>query len=213
MSQMAVALVLALDLLLVGGDPDVISGWPHCARSWVGNARELSEKRDTAALMALPSPSCFPERVELLRVLLLYSASPADYASRLVQRFPESREGLMGDLYEGVELPQFTPSFLYSYQALGEVAASGDPEAIRKVVIALLHVDGVVAEKMCEVAGKVVEAHQEEFARAACTSKGTIGQALSHCGTYLGESDAPGRLLLKIAAICGSTGRRDQRSP
>jgi ubiquinone biosynthesis protein UbiJ len=124
-----------------------------------------------------------------------------------VQRFPEHHEGLMRELYEGIEVPRLAPSFLYSFNALGEVAVSGNPQAIQKIVAVLSHVDGAVAEKMCDVVSQVVAAHETDFERAACTSKDGVGQTLSECGRYLGESDDTARVLKRIAGSCSTAER------
>ncbi len=82
--------------------------------------------------------------------LALYIASPIKYKDQYVENFPENYEGIGYDLYERIELKGLTPKFLYSIEALGSIAEEGNTKAIEKVLIGIIHSDGIVSELFCD---------------------------------------------------------------
>jgi ribosomal 50S subunit-associated protein YjgA (DUF615 family) len=63
----------------------------------------------------------------------------------------------MHDLYENIELKRLTPKFLYSVEALGEIALKGNKKAIEKVLNGVVHSDGAVSELFCDYTAKLFD--------------------------------------------------------
>lgn len=89
--------------------------------------------------------------------LALYIADPIKYESLFVNKFPNDASGIMHDLYVNIELKNHTPNFLFSMEALGEIALKGDDNAIYKVLIGIANSDGVVSEVFCDYAIKSIQ--------------------------------------------------------
>jgi hypothetical protein len=82
----------------------------------------------------------------------LYLAAPVEHRQQFVRNFPTTYDRLMKGLYTNVELEGLTPEFLYSFEALGELAVAGDPQAIATLLRAASHSDGVVAKVLYDSA-------------------------------------------------------------
>lgn len=52
-------------------------------------------------------------------------AAPQTYEAQFVEKFPTASSAITHDLYENIELKRLTPKFLYSVEALGEIALKG----------------------------------------------------------------------------------------
>lgn len=87
--------------------------------------------------------------------LALYLAASEKYEDQYVDKFPVDSNGIMRDLYENIELKRFTPRFLYSVEALGEIALKGNERAIEKILIGVVHSDGAVSELFCDYTAKL----------------------------------------------------------
>lgn len=90
----------------------------------------------------------------------LYIADPAKFEKQFVESFPTDYNGLMIELYE-VELSRKTPNFLYAIEHLNKIAFKGDRQAIRKLLEANSHSDGVVGALLCEGFLAVHERHKK----------------------------------------------------
>jgi hypothetical protein len=82
--------------------------------------------------------------------LALYIAQPDTYRKEFVESFPTDSEGLMSDLYQSVEVEDLTPTFMFSFESLGAIAAGGDEKAIQKLFEGVVHSDGAVTSIFCE---------------------------------------------------------------
>lgn len=88
--------------------------------------------------------------------IALFIADPERFDERLVADFPTDRNGVMGIVYEGIELQRdekgegLTPEFLFSFSALADIAMRGDELAAKKFFMVTATSDGVVAELLCE---------------------------------------------------------------
>jgi hypothetical protein len=89
--------------------------------------------------------------------LSLYMAAPEKYESQYVEKFPVDSSGIMRDLYENIELKRLTPRFLYSVEALGEIALKGNEKAIGKILTGVVHSDGAVSELFCDYTAKLFD--------------------------------------------------------
>jgi hypothetical protein len=87
--------------------------------------------------------------------LALYMAAPQKYEAQYVEKFPVDSKGIMHDLYENIEMKRLTPRFLYSVEALGEIALKGNERAIEKIFLGVLHSDGAVSELFCDYTVKL----------------------------------------------------------
>ncbi len=88
--------------------------------------------------------------------LALYIADPQKYETQYVEKFPVDSSGIMHDLYDNIELKRLTPSFLYSVQALGEIALKGNEKAIEKTLNGVVHSDGAVSELFCDYTARLL---------------------------------------------------------
>jgi hypothetical protein len=84
-----------------------------------------------------------------------YMVDPVRFADRFVDEFPSDPNGVMGIVFESIELPQdehgrrLTPTFLYSFAELSALSMRGYRAATRKLLLATGSSDGVVAEFLC----------------------------------------------------------------
>lgn len=93
--------------------------------------------------------------------LALYIAAPDKYKQQYVDNFPVD-DGIMNNYYARIELNRLTPSFLYSFNALGLIAAEDNPKAIEKIVIGVNHSDGIAAEEFCDLLIKTFDKQMAE---------------------------------------------------
>jgi len=124
---------------------------------------QMAKRRDTASLenMKASVDSRSDRSLSIAYSLALYLAAPEKYEDQFVTNFPEDYEGVMLDLYR-FEEEHRTPSFLFSFDALGRIAEHGNAQAMRKLVLAAAHSDGVVAEALCEVLGRLISERPRE---------------------------------------------------
>lgn len=92
--------------------------------------------------------------------LALYEANKQKYEKQFIEEFPEDIEGL-GLLFD-IELMSITPRFLYSFNELGKFALKNNKMAIHKLLICILHSDGVYAEEIAEYIAKSITAFPKE---------------------------------------------------
>src|SRR5882724_172110 len=88
--------------------------------------------------------------------LALYISDPTQYQAQFVRSFPTDREGL-SSLINLIESKNLTPRFMYSVEALGEIAATGDAVATEKIVRASGQADGGPGEVICAEFSKIVK--------------------------------------------------------
>jgi len=93
--------------------------------------------------------------------LARYVADPKGYGAIFVSEFPASSSGVMGYVYKlelarGDDGSRLTPTFLYAFDQLGNLAISGNPEAVEKLFMVTNYSDGVVTEFVCEKVAQVI---------------------------------------------------------
>jgi hypothetical protein len=98
--------------------------------------------------------------------LALYIAAPEKYKQQYVDNFPVDYEGIMMDFYEQIELKKLTPTFFYSIDSLGLIAAEGNDKAIEKVIIGSIHSDGIVGEEFCDILEKIFDKQLQKTVKA-----------------------------------------------
>ncbi len=98
--------------------------------------------------------------------LALYIAAPEKYKQQYVDNFPVDYEGIMMDFYEQIELQRLTPTFFYSIDSLGLIAAEGNDKAIEKVIIGSIHSDGIVGEEFCDILEKIFDKQLQKAVKA-----------------------------------------------
>ena len=91
--------------------------------------------------------------------IALYITNPVKYESRYVEAFPQDSNAIMYIIFNQFELPQMTPSFLYSFDALGKIALKGNRLAVRKTILGSNNSDGVVAEELCFYCEKLFQSN------------------------------------------------------
>ncbi len=113
---------------------------------------QIAAKRETAHLLELEATiGASPDPILSVGLpIALYVADPGRFAQRFIESFPTTYGELMYGLYAieiaGV-LPQ--PAF-FSIRTLGQFARSGNATATRKLLLAIPHSDGVIAEALFE---------------------------------------------------------------
>jgi hypothetical protein len=98
--------------------------------------------------------------------LALYIAAPEKYKQQYVNNFPVDYQGIMLDFYEQIELKKLTPTFFYSIDSLGLIAAEGNDKAIEKVLIGSIHSDGIVGEEFCDILEKIFDKQLHKTVKA-----------------------------------------------
>jgi hypothetical protein len=82
--------------------------------------------------------------------LALYISAPEKYEAQFIERFPTDYAGIMYDFYDQIEIKNLTPHFMYSVEAVGNLAQKGNEKAINRLLRGSIHSDGAVAEMFCE---------------------------------------------------------------
>lgn len=122
----------------------------------------IFQHANTHNLQALEGMKATIERMDnstltLAYALGCYMAAPEKYERQYVAIFPSDTNGIMNGLYEGIELKRLTPKFLYSIEALGQVALKGNSYALEKVLTGVIHSDGAVSELFCDYTVKLFD--------------------------------------------------------
>jgi len=116
----------------------------------------------------------------------LYIASASLFEEEFVRTFPTSREGV-NRLYT---LRHPVDNTLFAFDAIGEIARSGNDHAISKLFSVYEHADGVIAEIICDAAHKALLLHPVKVVKAMA-GRGQAQQrrllTCFDCDEYSGE--------------------------
>lgn len=135
----------------------------------------------------------------------LYLADKKRERDRFVQNFPTDGESITL-LYElGVSDTNLMPSFLFPFESLGEIAASGHRKAIKKLSNVIIHSDGVVTSTLCEYAGKLFLLNLETFSASISGFDQEDRQKVYSCFESLSEEDQ-GKVRLHAKKLSKSSG-------
>ena len=88
-----------------------------------------------------------PEQI-FVAALAAYMSDPGEHWRRFVETFPEQRA--MTFLFERIERPRLTPSYLYTFVELGRLAMQGDPGTIGRLVATTAYSENEVSVALCD---------------------------------------------------------------
>lgn len=113
---------------------------------------QIAAKRETARLLELEATvGASPDPILSVGLpIALYVADPGRFAQRFIESFPTTYGELMYGLY-AIEIAGVLPQHaFFSIRTLGQFARSGNATATRKLLLAIPHSDGVIAEALFE---------------------------------------------------------------
>ena len=138
-----------LALALAGGGAGC---WGEPERPYPGHMEVLRDYQrwtpeDLAWLERVAAASGDPEKVFVV-ALVTHMSDPGEHWRRFVDAFPAERS--MSFLFEQIERPRLTPSYLYSFVELGRLAMQGDPRTIGRLLATTAHAENEVAVALCD---------------------------------------------------------------
>ena len=153
---------LAALALAAGG-----AGCREPERPWPGHQEVLRDyarwtPEELAWLERVAAAGSDPEQI-FVAALAAYMSDPGEHWQRFVNTFPEERA--MTFLFERIEQPRLTPSYLYSFVELGRLAMQGDPHTIGRLVATTAYSENEVSIALCDAVLQSFDFHTQTTLR------------------------------------------------